>query len=111
MNGSIQSEGASTVSIGSGLAINGFVQIDAGRGFVVKGATIGGSLQVVSNSGSSQLTSNYVKGDVRVFSYSIGITVTSNRVDGNLQCNGNFPAPTGSRNVVHGSEEDQCRRL
>ena len=30
------------------------------------------------------------------------------RVDGNLQCKENRPAPSGSRNVVQGNKEDQC---
>jgi hypothetical protein len=111
VNGSIQAEGASYVSIGSRSFINGSVQIDAGGAFVVSGATIGGSLQVVSNSGSSRLSSNAVKGDIQVFSHGRGISITNNRVDGNLQCKGNSPAPTGSGNVVQGNKEDQCRRL
>ena len=31
------------------------------------------------------------------------------RVDGNLQCKGNRPRPTGGGNVVQGDKEDQCR--
>lgn len=109
--GSIQAEGAAVVGIGSRSRINGNVQIDAGGPLVVNGATIGGSLQVVSNSGSSRLNANYVKGDIQVFSHSRGISIVNNRVDGNLQCKGNSPAPTGSGNVVQGNKEDQCRRL
>jgi hypothetical protein len=32
-------------------------------------------------------------------------------IDGNLQCTGNSPAPTGSGNVVGGNAEDQCAAL
>ena len=34
-----------------------------------------------------------------------------NRVDGNLQCKSNSPAPKGARNKVKGNKEDQCRRF
>jgi hypothetical protein len=37
--------------------------------------------------------------------------VGENRVDGNLQCKVNRPAPEGGGNVVHGNKEDQCARL
>ena len=37
-----------------------------------------------------------------------GVAITANRVDGNLQCKANIPAPTGGRNIVQGVKEDQC---
>jgi hypothetical protein len=37
--------------------------------------------------------------------------VTDNVIDGNLQCQGNAPAPTGGGNVVSGNAEDQCASL
>ncbi len=37
--------------------------------------------------------------------------ISANTIDGNLQCQENSPAPTGSNNVVGGTKEDQCRRL
>jgi hypothetical protein len=37
--------------------------------------------------------------------------ISSNRVNGNLQCKENQPAPTGSGNTVGGNKEDQCQRL
>jgi hypothetical protein len=38
-------------------------------------------------------------------------SVTRNRVNGNLQCKENVPAPTGGGNIVQGNKEDQCARL
>jgi len=38
-------------------------------------------------------------------------TLVGTRVDGNLQCKSNRPAPTGDFNRVQGNKEDQCRNL
>ena len=40
-----------------------------------------------------------------------GVAIGQNTVNGNLQCKENAPAPTGGRNVVQGSKEDQCASL
>jgi len=37
--------------------------------------------------------------------------VSSNVVDGNLQCKENQPMPEGGGNVVQGNKEDQCAAL
>jgi hypothetical protein len=52
-----------------------------------------------------------VNGDVQYFTNRGTISIRSNRIDGNLQCKENQPAPTGGSNVVQGNKEDQCRRL
>jgi hypothetical protein len=59
----------------------------------------------------SRLDRNAVKGDVQYFGNRGRISITSNRIDGNLQCKGNRPAPTGGGNIVQGNKEDQCARL
>ena len=56
------------------------------------------------------MSRNVVGSDVQLFD-NRGAYVASNRVDGNLQCKGNVPAPTGGSNVVQGNKEDQCRSL
>ncbi|HEU4513258.1 MAG TPA: hypothetical protein VFR87_09145 [Nocardioidaceae bacterium] len=38
-------------------------------------------------------------------------TLRGTRVDGNLQCKSNDPAPVGDNNQVQGDKEDQCRGL
>ena len=52
-----------------------------------------------------------VGGSVQVFQNSGGVAISRNRIDGNLQCKENSPAPTGGGNVVQGNKEDQCARL
>ncbi len=52
-----------------------------------------------------------VNADIQVFSHRHGINIANNRVDGNLQCKENVPAPIGGGNTVQGNKEDQCKRL
>jgi hypothetical protein len=52
-----------------------------------------------------------VGGSVQVFQNKGGVRLARNRIDGNLQCKENRPAPTGGGNVVQGNKEDQCARL
>jgi hypothetical protein len=52
---------------------------------------VGGSIQVVGNSG--------------------GASIARNRVGGSLECKENRPAPTGARNRVGESKLDQCARF
>lgn len=48
---------------------------------------------------------------MQAFENTGGVTISTNRVDGNLQCKENRPAPTGTANIVQGNKEDQCTRL
>ena len=51
-----------------------------------------------------------VKGNITVGSKAV-LKGHNMRVDGNLQCKSNSPAPKGARNKVKGNKEDQCRRF
>jgi hypothetical protein len=109
--GNIQAENHKYVAVTGGSTVGGSIQIDQGGAFKVVNVQIKGSIQVVSNQGSSLLKKNRVNADIQVFSHRDGIRIVSNRVDGNLQCKENSPAPTGSGNIVQGNKEDQCKRL
>jgi hypothetical protein len=52
-----------------------------------------------------------VDSDVQFFENSGRISITANRIDGNLQCKENNPRPRGARNIVQGNKEDQCAGL
>jgi hypothetical protein len=59
---------------------------------------------------------NYVGGDIQFFyNYSDSDTFLNylywNRMEGNLQCDYNFPPPTGGKNMVWGNAEGQCYGL
>jgi len=71
---------------------------------------VNGSLQV-KQGGGAPVRSSIFGSDVQFFTNTGAISITSNRINGNLQYKENRPAPTGSGNVVQGNKEDQCRRL
>lgn len=91
VDGDIQSQGHQLVKVEDS-RVDGNIQLEQGRGLT--------------------LNRNIVDGDIQVFSNRSGYkNIYSNRVDGNLQCKSNSPAPKGARNIVKGNKEDQCRRL
>lgn len=77
---------------------------------VTQGSRVGGSLQV-KQGGSATVDRSIFGSDVQFFTNAGAIRITANRIDGNLQCKENRPAPTGGANVVQGNKEDQCARL
>ncbi len=106
-----------TVKVGSGATLRasairvvGNVQAENHRRIAVTGSRVGGSVQV-KQGGGSLLRRTSVKGDVQYFTNSGTIRIRSNRIDGNLQCKENAPAPAGGGNLVQGNKEDQCSRL
>jgi hypothetical protein len=106
VKGNIQSEGHARVSVVSSTArassINGDIQIKQGRNATVTNAHIGGVFNFSRNTIGSDLQAKQNTGT--------GLTISSNRINGNLQCQENVPAPVGSGNTA-ASKEDQCARL
>lgn len=116
VDGNIQSEGHARVSVIKSTLrasrVGGSVQIKQGKNANVLDTTINGSLQVEQNQGLFNFSRNIIGSDLQAFSNTgTGLTISSNRIDGNLQCKSNNPAPRGSGNVVNGSKQDQCARL
>lgn len=90
VDGNVQTQGHRSVLLVRG-RVGGDVQLEQGRAATVRRVVIGGSLQSFQNRGT------------QVF--------RANRIDGNLQCKANRPAPGGGGNVVEGNKEDQCEGL
>jgi hypothetical protein len=88
--GSIQAEGAANVNVAL--------------------SRIGGSVQVVQGR-ASRFNGNVVNHDVQYFENRGVVSVSRNRIDGNLQCKENRRRPIGGRNRVQGVKEDQCAHL
>jgi hypothetical protein len=57
------------------------------------------------------LEGNVVGSDLKANFNDGGVEIRGNDIDGNLQCQGNEPPPTGGDNVVGGNKEDQCENL
>jgi hypothetical protein len=92
------------------LRVVGNVQAEGAARVNVASSRIGGSVQIVQGTAST-LHRNVVTGDVQYFENRGVISVTRNRVNGNLQCKENRQRPRGGANVVQGNKEDQCARL
>ena len=109
--GSIQAEGATSVQVLRRSSIGGSVQLVQGGGAVVDFSRITGDILFDSNDSPNAATRNTVGGNVQAFQNTGGVEISDNFIDGNLQCKGNNPAPTGGGNVVQGNKEDQCTKL
>jgi hypothetical protein len=109
VKGTVKVERGATLNA-SGIRVIGNVQAEGAAQVNVASSQVGGSVQIVQGR-SSRLDRNLVGGDVQYFENRGAISITRNRVDGNLQCKANNPRPTGGGNIVQGNKEDQCARL
>lgn len=110
INGNLQAEGAASVALLGYSTVGGSVQIVQGGTATVERARIKGDLQFESNRGAISASANTIGGNLQAFQNLGGATFVNNRMDGNMQCKENIPAPTGSGNISP-SKEDQCARL
>lgn len=110
INGSVQAEGARHVQIGGSSTVGGSVQIVQGHSATLNKVRVSGDILLDDNNGPLKAVANVVGGNVQVFQNQGGVLLRNNRIDGNLQCKANTPAPRGSGNVA-ASKEDQCARL
>jgi hypothetical protein len=110
VNGNVQAEGAAWVGLGGFSTVGGSVQIVQGGGAAIERARIKGDLQFESNTGALSARGNTIGGNLQVFQNMGGVRLFNNRMNGNMQCKENIPAPVGSGNVSP-SKEDQCAAL
>jgi hypothetical protein len=109
--GNVQAENAERVVLESS-EIGGSVQVKQGGGAEVTESRITGDVQLDENGGAAQrVADNDVNGSVQVMKNVGGVEISTNVIDGNLQCKENDPPPTGGGNDVHGNAEDQCATL
>ena len=109
VKGTVKVERGATLKA-TAIRVIGNVQAEGAAKVSVTASKVGGSVQIVQGR-SSTLGQTSVKGDVQYFENRGAIAITSNRVDGNLQCKENTRRPTGGGNVVQGNKEDQCSQL
>jgi hypothetical protein len=109
VKGTVKVERGATLNA-SRIRVIGNVQAEGAAAVNVAKSRVGGSVQIVQG-GKSKLAGNIVKHDVQYFENGGKIAVTSNRINGNLQCKENSPGPKGGGNVVQGTKEDQCSGL
>lgn len=87
----------------------GSVQIVQGGSASIAKARINGDILFDDNVGPLVADANVLGGSLQAFQNTGGVTLTLNRMKGNLQCKENEPAPTGGGNKA-ASKEDQCSR-
>ncbi|HSF99375.1 MAG TPA: hypothetical protein VLA55_11830 [Ornithinibacter sp.] len=110
LKGTLKVEQGGTL-LATRVRVTGNVQSEGHRYVRVLDSSVGGSIQLKQGS-ALDLRRNVVTGDIQLFTNTSGAKyVYSNRVNGNLQCKENRPAPVGSGNIVGGNKEDQCARL
>lgn len=109
--GNVQAENARRVVLRAGSRVGGSVQIVQGRSARIVHNRIGGDILFDDQRRYLVANRNVVGGNLQAFQNTGGLEIRKNRIDGNLQCKGNDPAPVGGGNIVEGSKEDQCRRL
>jgi hypothetical protein len=90
VDGDIQADGHRVVSVDNS-TVTGNIQLEGGFAATIDKVQVDGDLQSDDNTG------------LQVFQ--------DNRIGGNLQCEGNDPAPTGVGNQVEGDKEGQCSSL
>jgi hypothetical protein len=109
--GNVQAENARLVVVREGSRIGGSVQIVHGGAAQILGNRINGDILFDDQDRALRANRNVVGGNLQAFQNTGGVEIRNNRIDGNLQCKANNPAPVGGGNIVQGNKEDQCRRL
>ena len=109
--GNVQAENARHVVVREGSRIGGSVQVVQGGSAQILGNRINGDILFDDQGRALKANRNVVGGSLQAFQNTGGVEIRSNRIDGNLQCKENRPAPVGGGNIVQGNKEDQCRRL
>jgi hypothetical protein len=109
INGNVQAEGALNVKL-TDSQIGGSIQIKQGGAASINTSWVKGDIQFDENLLPLSAYKNTVGGSIQVMKNSGGAALNGNIIDGNLQCKENAPAPVGSGNRAT-SKEDQCASL
>ena len=109
--GNVQGENAQNVVVKGGSRVGGSVQVVQGARARVAFSRVNGDILFDENDRQLSVVSSRIGEDVQAFQNTGGVTISNNRIEGNLQCKANSPRPAGGGNVVHGVKQDQCKRL
>jgi len=96
VKGTVKVERGATLKA-RGIRVVGNVQAEGAARVNVTSSRVGGSVQIVQGK-SSTVSGNTVNGDVQYFENSGSLSITRNRIDGNLQCKENSRRPAGGGN-------------
>jgi hypothetical protein len=110
VNGNVQAENARNVVV-RGSRVGGGIQLKQGGRATIAGNRVIHDIQFDANRRFLRAHRNRVGGSIQVVGNSGGASILRNVVNGNIDCKENRPAPTGGRNVAGESKTDQCARL
>lgn len=107
--GSVQGSQAAHLQLsGAASRIAGSVQAEGGGSLLVEDARVTGDVFANGLLDLVEVRSAQVGGNVQITDNRGGGAIVGNRINGNLQCTGNLPAPLASDNVA-AQIENQCR--
>ena len=107
VDGHVQAQGATVVTLHDGSSVGGNVHIAAGDSATIDGVQISGNLTFDANRRTLAATSNQVGGDLQATGNAAGLVVRSNTITGTLQCSNNVAPPIADGNQVT-SRTEQC---
>ena len=107
VDGHVQAQGATVVTLHDGSSVGGNVHIAAGDSATIDGVQISGNLTFDANRRTLAATSNQVGGDLQATGNAAGLVVRSNTITGALQCSNNSAPPIADGNQVT-SRTEQC---
>jgi hypothetical protein len=110
VNGNIQAENARNVVV-RGSRVGGQIQIKQGGAATVSRTRVKHDIQLDANRRLLKLHRNRLGGSIQVVGNSGGASIVGNVANGNIDCKENRPAPTGGGNRAGESKTDQCERL
>jgi hypothetical protein len=110
VTGGLVSDGAASLTISGASSFGGSVQVQRGLEARLMGLAATGDLQIDNMFGPVVASNNRISGNAQVMTNRGGVTLSTNRFGGVMQCKDNLPAPTGGGNVAT-LKEDQCRLL
>jgi hypothetical protein len=136
INGNLEATGADTAVFAEGVEVDGNLAASGTDYFDLYDSTVAGNFSVRNTTsgsifcgntlaGNPEFTGNMtlltigspteacdgnrVSGNIIVRNNQAEAEISDNDVNGNLQCSGNTPPPTGGGNRVDGNAEGQCR--
>lgn len=108
-DGSIQGESPARVDVRDSQLDNS-IQLRKGGPVFLAATTITGDVALEENLGQVELAGNDIVGSVQANKNTGGLVITSNVIGNGLQCQDNFPPPTGGGNVAK-QKQGQCLNL
>ena len=110
VDGHLQAQGAAVVTINHNSTVGGNLILAQGGSATVDRVQVTGDLRLDSNQRALSAMRNRIGGNFQAVGNAAGLVVSSNVVDGTLQCQQNLIVPLGGDNQAAGLEE-QCAGL